>query len=69
MRRFGKRPDLIILDGGKPQLSAAIKQFNEAWGGRYSVCGLAKRTKELFMPWQESGPVVLPGRSPQPLFG
>ena len=62
--RFGKRPDLIILDGGKPQLSAAIKQLNELGAGDIPVCGLAKRDEELFVPWQESGPVVLPGGSP-----
>ena len=41
--RFGKRPDLIILDGGKPQLSASIKQLNELGAGDIPVCGLAIR--------------------------
>lgn len=62
--RFGKRPDLIIVDGGKPQLTAAIKQLEELGAGDIPVCGLAKRDEELFVPWQESGPVVLPGGSP-----
>ena len=62
--RFGKRPDLIIVDGGKPQLTAAVRQLNELGAGDIPVCGLAKRDEELFVPWQESGPVVLPGGSP-----
>ena len=62
--RFGKKPDLIIVDGGKPQLSAAIKQLEELGAGDIPVCGLAKRDEELFVPWQESGPVVLPSGSP-----
>ncbi len=62
--RFGKRPDLIILDGGKPQLSAAIAQLDELGAGDIPICGLAKRDEELFVPWQDSGPVVLPGGSP-----
>lgn len=62
--RFGKKPDLIIVDGGKPQLSAAIKQLEELGAPPIPVCGLAKRDEELFVPWQDSGPVVLPSGSP-----
>ena len=61
--RFGKKPDLIILDGGKPQLTAALKMFDEMGIHDIALCGLAKRDEELFVPWQESGPVVLPGGS------
>ena len=60
--RFGSRPDLLILDGGKPQLTAALAQF-DAMGVDIPVAGLAKRDEELFVPWQDSGPVVLPGGS------
>lgn len=63
-KRFGKKPDLIIVDGGKPQLTAAIRQLEELGAGDIPVCGLAKRDEELFVPWQDSGPVVLPGGSP-----
>ena len=62
--RFGKRPDLIIVDGGKPQLTAAVNQLQELGAGDIPVCGLAKRDEELFVPWQDSGPVVLPSGSP-----
>lgn len=61
-QRFGSRPDLLILDGGKPQLSAALAQLSSL-GLDIPVAGLAKRDEELFVPWQESGPVVLPSGS------
>ena len=61
--RFGSKPDLIILDGGKPQLSAALEMFEELGRSDIALCGLAKRDEELFVPWQDSGPVVLPGGS------
>ena len=61
--RFGSKPDLIILDGGKPQLTAAMEMFEEMGRTDISLCGLAKRDEELFVPWQDSGPVVLPGGS------
>lgn len=61
--RFGSKPDLIILDGGKPQLSAAIEMFEQMGRTDISLCGLAKRDEELFVPWQDSGPVVLPSGS------
>ena len=60
--RFGSKPDLLILDGGKPQLTAALQQF-EQMGIQIPLAGLAKRDEELFVPWQESGPVVLPSGS------
>lgn len=61
--RFGSKPDLIILDGGKPQLSAAMEMFAEMGREDIALCGLAKRDEEIFVPWQESGPVVLPSGS------
>lgn len=62
--RFGHKPDLIILDGGKPQLSAALEMFDEMGVHDIAIAGLAKRDEELFVPWQDSGPVVLPSGSP-----
>ena len=61
--RFGSKPDLIILDGGKPQLTAALNMFAEMGVDDIAICGLAKRDEELFVPWQDEGPVVLPGGS------
>ncbi len=61
--RFGKKPDLLILDGGLPQLNAVLDQFADMGIDDIPVCGLAKRDEELFVPWQSTGPVVLPGGS------
>ena len=61
--RFGKKPDLIILDGGKPQLSAVMEMFDKMGIDDIALAGLAKRDEELFVPWQDTGPVVLPGGS------
>ncbi len=59
--RFGIRPDLLVVDGGKPQLTAAMNQL-EALGLDIPVCGLAKSDEEVFVPWDET-PVVLPSGS------
>lgn len=56
--RFGSRPDLLVVDGGKPQLTAAMEQLS-ALGLDIPVCGLAKSDEELFVPWDDT-PVVLP---------
>ena len=61
--RFGKKPDLVILDGGKPQLTAAVEMFDELGIEDIALAGLAKRDEELFVTWQESDPVVLPSGS------
>ncbi|WP_282190640.1 excinuclease ABC subunit UvrC [Adlercreutzia caecimuris] len=61
--RFGSKPDLIILDGGKPQLTAALAMFEEMGIDDIAIAGLAKRDEELFVPWQDTGPVVLPSGS------
>ena len=53
--RFGTRPDLLILDGGKPQLTAAIEQLGEL-GLDIPVAGLAKSDEELFVPWGRDAP-------------
>lgn len=55
-------PDLLVVDGGKPQLSAALHQLSEL-GLDIPVCGLAKSDEEVFVPWDET-PVVLPSGSP-----
>ena len=59
--RFGSRPDLLVVDGGKPQLTAALTQL-EALGLDIPVCGLAKADEEVFVPWDDA-PVVLPNGS------
>ncbi len=59
--RFGLRPDLLVVDGGKPQLTAAMNQLAEL-GLDIPCCGLAKSDEEVFVPWDET-PVVLPSGS------
>lgn len=59
--RFGARPDLLVVDGGKPQLTAAMNQL-DALGLDIPVCGLAKSDEEVFVPWDDT-PVVLPSGS------
>ena len=61
--KFGKKPDLIILDGGLPQLNAVLEMFDQMGIHDIALAGLAKRDEELFVPWQDTGPVVLPGGS------
>ena len=61
--RFATRaPDLLVVDGGKPQLTAAMTQLAEL-GLDIPVCGLAKSDEEVFVPWDDT-PVVLPSGSP-----
>lgn len=61
--RFGKMPDLVILDGGKPQLTAATEALKELGIEGPSLVGLAKRDEEVFVTWQKTQPVVLPSGS------
>jgi excinuclease ABC subunit C len=61
--RFGRRPDLVIVDGGKPQLSSALSALAGAGLEGVPVVALREREEELFVPgWDD--PVVLPAGSP-----
>ncbi|MGN0034391.1 MAG: helix-hairpin-helix domain-containing protein, partial [Coriobacteriales bacterium] len=60
--RFGSRPDLIIVDGGLPQLHAAVAQL-ASLGLDIPVVGLAKADEELFTTWNGDEPVRLPNGS------
>jgi excinuclease ABC subunit C len=55
-------PDLVIVDGGKGQLSAATGALEELGITDVPLAGLAKRFEELFLPARRD-PVVLPRRS------
>jgi excinuclease ABC subunit C len=55
-------PDLVIVDGGKGQLSAAVGALDELGIRDVPLSGLAKRFEELYLPGR-SAPVVLPRRS------
>lgn len=62
--KFAKLPDLILIDGGKPQLSAALKARDE-FGMTVPMVGLAKRHELLYM-LDENGfrEIELPLNSP-----
>ena len=47
-----KLPDLIMVDGGKGQLSSAIEILKELEIKNFSIIGLAKRLEEVFLPGQ-----------------
>ena len=55
-------PDLVIVDGGKGQLSAAVGVMRELGITDVPLTGLAKRFEELHLP-DQAAPVVLPRRS------
>lgn len=66
LRRLGKEgklpillPDLIIVDGGKGQLSAAYKQLKELGLSATPLIGLAKQREEIFFP-HDSTPLLIP---------
>ena len=59
-------PDLVIVDGGKGQLSAAHDVMRDLAVGHIPLAGLAKRHEELFLV-DETEPVVLP-RTSQALY-
>ncbi len=56
-------PDLIVVDGGKGQLSAAVEALKEiGFYGECEIIGLAKRLEEVFLPGS-SDPVMIPKKS------
>jgi excinuclease ABC subunit C len=56
-------PDLVVIDGGKGQLSAAKEALDELGYSDLPVVGLAKEREEIFLPDRED-PVLLPVTSP-----
>jgi excinuclease ABC subunit C len=64
--KWAVMPDLILIDGGKGQLNAALEVLEEYGLDNLAVVGLAKRNEELFLPGQRDS-VILP-RSSQGLF-
>ncbi len=60
LKEEGILPDLILVDGGKGQLSSALKVLKELdISEKVSVLGLAKKWEEIFLP-QRSEPIILP---------
>ena len=56
-------PDLILIDGGKGQLNAALLAINESGVSSVPTASLAKENEEIFVP-QKTEPVILPRSSP-----
>lgn len=61
-RRFAYRPDVLVVDGGLPQVNAAQRVVDEL-GADVRVIGLAKRLEEVWLPG-EYFPVIFPRTSP-----
>jgi len=57
-----EKPDLIIIDGGKGQLSSVMEIINELGVEGIDVVSLAKKNEEVFLPGK-SKPVILPRNS------
>jgi excinuclease ABC subunit C len=55
---FAALPDLIVIDGGKGQLSAGIKELEPLLERGVAVVSLAKRIEEVFVPGR-SAPIML----------
>jgi len=64
--KWATLPDLVIVDGGKGQLGAALAALEEVGMTGQTIVGLAKENEELFLPG-EKDPVILP-RDAQSLF-
>ncbi len=62
-KKFAKRPNLLLIDGGRPQLNAATKVLAELDLVAVPVAALAKQFEELYLP-DEPEPVLLPRNSP-----
>ncbi|MER8185311.1 excinuclease ABC subunit UvrC [Kitasatospora sp. NPDC094015] len=65
-RRFAYPPQLLVVDGGQPQVAAARRALDELGIDDVALCGLAKRLEEVWLPGQDD-PVVLP-RSSEGLY-
>ncbi|MFI8325767.1 excinuclease ABC subunit UvrC [Streptomyces sp. NPDC085529] len=65
-KRFAYPPQLVVVDGGQPQVAAARRALDELGIDDVAVCGLAKRLEEVWLPGEDD-PVVLP-RSSEGLY-
>ncbi|MGV1004693.1 MAG: excinuclease ABC subunit UvrC [Candidatus Nanopelagicales bacterium] len=61
-KRFAYPPQLVVIDGGPPQVQAAFSAMTELGIVDVAVCGLAKRLEEVWLP-EEEDPVILPRSS------
>jgi excinuclease ABC subunit C len=61
-RRFAYPPQLVVVDGGQPQVAAAQRALDELGIDDVALCGLAKRLEEVWLPGDDA-PVILPRTS------
>lgn len=64
--RFAYPPQLLVIDGGAPQVNAAAQVLDEMGIVDVALCGLAKRLEEVWLPGEDY-PLVLP-RSSEALY-
>lgn len=60
--KFAYPPALIVVDGGKPQVSAAQRALGELGVTDIALCGLAKRLEEVWLP-NNADPLIFPRNS------
>jgi excinuclease ABC subunit C len=60
--KFSYRPNLLIVDGGQPQVQAAQRALKDAGITGIALCGIAKRLEEIWLP-DSAYPVILPRNS------
>ncbi|MCD2442258.1 excinuclease ABC subunit UvrC [Agromyces sp. SYSU K20354] len=61
-KKFAYRPNLLVVDGGQPQVAAAARALSESGVDGVYLCGIAKRLEEIWTP-DADFPVILPRNS------
>jgi excinuclease ABC subunit C len=61
-KKFAYPPNLVVVDGGPPQVAAAQRALDELGIVDVALCGLAKRLEEVWLPGQPD-PVIMPRTS------
>ena len=61
-KRFAYPPNLVVVDGGAPQVAAAQRALSDLGVVDVAIVGLAKRLEEVWLPGEEF-PLVLPRTS------
>lgn len=61
-KKFSYRPNLLIVDGGQPQVAAAQRAMDDLGITGIALCGIAKRLEEIWLPGNDY-PVILPRNS------
>jgi excinuclease ABC subunit C len=62
LSKFAYPPQLIVVDGGAPQVAAAQRALDELGIADIALCGLAKRLEEVWLP-HSADPLILPRTS------